>query len=388
MFYLPLSWPSSRLHGARAQIVPPPSGGSICTLSGSATSGYVLTSTGGTGCSWQTVGGASVDNNTLKNAAYIADLSGSANTISGTTATTFPGAYAAGQSVIVKVANTNTGATTININTLGAKAVTKNGNTALAAGNLVAGNDYLMTYDGTEFEVLTFTVLAVDIPTLNQNTTGNAATATNLASYPTICSGGQFSQGLSSGSNNCATPSGGGGGTPGGTSGQVQYNNSGSFGGFTVSGDGTLNTSTGALAVTKINGTTPGNSCTNQAVTAISSSAVPTCTTLTSAYVNNSIALTGTDVNTSNQVTATHLSAALPVNQGGTGTTSTLTGLVRGSASAMTAAELSGDATTSGSNAVTVTKLNGTSLAGLATGILKHNGGLGRLQSRSPGRIT
>lgn len=48
-------------------------------------------------------------------------------------------------------------------------------------------------------------------PTFNQNTTGNAATATNLASYPTLCSGGQFSQGLSSGSNNCATPSGGGG---------------------------------------------------------------------------------------------------------------------------------------------------------------------------------
>ena len=42
--------------------------------------------------------------------------------------------------------------------------------------------------------------------------TGNAATATNLASYPTLCAGGQFSQGLSSGSNNCATPSGGGGG--------------------------------------------------------------------------------------------------------------------------------------------------------------------------------
>ena len=359
--------------GARAQITPPPSGGSICTLSGTQTTGYVLTATnGGTACAWQTVGGASVDNNTLKNAQFINDLSVSANTITGTTATTFPGAYAKGQSVIVQVANTNTGATTININTLGAKAVTKNGNTALAAGNLVAGNDYLMTYDGTEFEVLTFTILAVDIPTLNQNTTGNAATATNLASYPTLCSGSQFSQGLSSGSNNCATPSGGGGGTPGGTSGQVQYNNSGSFGGFTVSGDGTLNTSTGALVVTKINGTTPGNSCTNQAVTAISSSAVPTCTTLTSAYVNNSIALTGTDVNTSNQVTATHLAAALPVNQGGTGTTSTLTGLVRGSASAMTAAELSGDATTSGSNAVTVTKLNGTSLAGLATGILKN----------------
>jgi hypothetical protein len=41
----------------------------------------------------------------------------------------------------------------------------------------------------------------------------------------------------------------GGGGSPGGTSGQVQYNNAGAFGGFTVSGDATLNTSTGALTL-------------------------------------------------------------------------------------------------------------------------------------------
>jgi hypothetical protein len=47
---------------------------------------------------------------------------------------------------------------------------------------------------------------------------------------------------------------GGGGGSPGGSSGQVQYNNSGVFGGFTISGDGTLNTSTGALTVTKTGG--------------------------------------------------------------------------------------------------------------------------------------
>lgn len=50
----------------------------------------------------------------------------------------------------------------------------------------------------------------------------------------------------------------GGGGSPGGSSGQVQYNNAGVFGGFTVSGDGTLSTSTGALTVTKLNGVSPG----------------------------------------------------------------------------------------------------------------------------------
>ena len=47
---------------------------------------------------------------------------------------------------------------------------------------------------------------------------------------------------------------GGGGGSPGGTGGQVQYNNFGSFGGFTVGGDCTLNTSTGNEVCTKTNG--------------------------------------------------------------------------------------------------------------------------------------
>lgn len=42
--------------------------------------------------------------------------------------------------------------------------------------------------------------------------------------------------------------------TIGGSSGQIEYNNSGALGGFTVSGDGTLNTSTGALTISRING--------------------------------------------------------------------------------------------------------------------------------------
>jgi hypothetical protein len=105
-------------------------------------------------------------------------------------------------------------------------------------------------------------------------------------------------------------------------------------------------------------------SCANQAVTAANADSSPTCSTITSAYVDTSIAKTGTDINTSNQVTVTHLSSALPVNQGGTGNTSTLTGLMRGNSSALTAAELSGDCTTSGSNAMTCTKLNNIAFAG------------------------
>jgi len=49
-----------------------------------------------------------------------------------------------------------------------------------------------------------------------------------------------------------------------------------------------------------------------------------------------------------------NLNGTLDVASGGTGTTSTLTGLMRGSASAMTAAELSGAVSTSGSNATTL----------------------------------
>lgn len=57
----------------------------------------------------------------------------------------------------------------------------------------------------------------------------------------------------------------------------------------------------------------------------------------------------------------TQVKGTLPTGNGGTGTASTLTGLVRGGA-AYTATELSGDATTSGSNAVTVVKVNGTTV--------------------------
>jgi len=58
--------------------------------------------------------------------------------------------------------------------------------------------------------------------------------------------------------------------------------------------------------------------------------------------------------------------SVVPVANGGTATGSTLTGIVRGG-NPFTASELSGDATTSGSNAVTVVKINGTAFAGTST---------------------
>ncbi len=62
-------------------------------------------------------------------------------------------AYANGQIFTLIPANTNTtGAVTININGLGAKSITKNGSTALVAGDLVAGVTYSLQYDGTRFQ--------------------------------------------------------------------------------------------------------------------------------------------------------------------------------------------------------------------------------------------
>ena len=61
---------------------------------------------------------------------------------------------------------------------------------------------------------------------------------------------------------------------PGGTAGQVQYYTGTGYGGFTVSGDGTLNTSTGALTITKTNGVPLG------ALATLSTLPLPTASTL------------------------------------------------------------------------------------------------------------
>lgn len=63
-------------------------------------------------------------------------------------------AYVAGQSFDIKANFTNSGAATINVDTLGAKDLRKNGTTALASGDIVSGNIYRISYDGTVFQVL------------------------------------------------------------------------------------------------------------------------------------------------------------------------------------------------------------------------------------------
>lgn len=76
--------------------------------------------------------------------------------------------------------------------------------------------------------------------------------------YPDVASGTQNRcLGLTSG-NALATSAGACGGAPGGTTGQIQYNNGGAFGGYTQGGDCTTDTSTGLITCLSLNSTTPG----------------------------------------------------------------------------------------------------------------------------------
>lgn len=61
--------------------------------------------------------------------------------------------YFAGMTVRFKANTVNTGAATINVNSLGAKAITKNGTTALNDGDIAAGSVVTITYDGTQFQL-------------------------------------------------------------------------------------------------------------------------------------------------------------------------------------------------------------------------------------------
>jgi hypothetical protein len=74
------------------------------------------------------------------------------NTVTASASPT-PSAYASGQEFSFIPAVTNTGATTINVSSLGAKNIFANG-VALIGGELVAGVPVKIKYDGTQFNIL------------------------------------------------------------------------------------------------------------------------------------------------------------------------------------------------------------------------------------------
>jgi len=75
---------------------------------------------------------------------------GSANTYA-VTLSPAPTTYTEGMAVSVKINVDNTGASTINVNGLGAKTIKKTNGSDVSAGNLKAGSIYTLRYNGTNF---------------------------------------------------------------------------------------------------------------------------------------------------------------------------------------------------------------------------------------------
>ena len=104
-------------------------------------------------------------------------------------------AYAAGQMFYFVAAGANTGAVTLNINSLGAKSVTRDGSTALVAGDIASGEVVIVVYDGTRFQTIGPNTFNGTLPVANGgtgqtsytngqlligNTTGNTLTKATL----------------------------------------------------------------------------------------------------------------------------------------------------------------------------------------------------------------
>ena len=78
--------------------------------------------------------------------------SGTADAINFNTTPTFS-AYTTGQRFWIKSSGENTGAVTLNINSLGSKNVYKSGTFALEAGDIPSGSIVSVIYDGTQFQL-------------------------------------------------------------------------------------------------------------------------------------------------------------------------------------------------------------------------------------------
>jgi hypothetical protein len=109
-------------------------------------------------------------------AAKLVNSVSGADTITGTMSPNL-GAYATGQMFYFVAVGANTGAVTINIDSLGAKSITRDGTTALAAGDIQSGEVCVIVYDGTQFQLVNGASQSASIVT--ENLTVNKATVLN-----------------------------------------------------------------------------------------------------------------------------------------------------------------------------------------------------------------
>ncbi|NBW12532.1 MAG: hypothetical protein EBR82_31350, partial [Caulobacteraceae bacterium] len=102
-------------------------------------------------------------------------------------------AYAAGQLFYFVANAANTGPVTINIDSLGAKAITRDGSTALAAGDINSGEVVVVIYDGTRFQMIN-AANSFGNTTINGTltVTGNTGLQANVSITSTLSVGGTF----------------------------------------------------------------------------------------------------------------------------------------------------------------------------------------------------
>jgi len=112
-------------------------------------SGYKLT---GVGAATARTDAASLANVQDATGVYVATVGGTVDAITLTPSPSIT-AYAAGQRFSFIAAGANTGATTVNVSSVGVRDVTKNGTTALAAGDIPSGALVTIQYDGTRFQL-------------------------------------------------------------------------------------------------------------------------------------------------------------------------------------------------------------------------------------------
>jgi hypothetical protein len=82
-------------------------------------------------------------------------------------------ALVVGQTFRFIAAGTNTTTSvTLNINSIGAKSITKNGATALAIGDIPSGSVVVVTYDGTQFQISNVASVVTSVSSFTAGTTG------------------------------------------------------------------------------------------------------------------------------------------------------------------------------------------------------------------------
>lgn len=104
----------------------------------------------------------------VQNAAYTYDEDVAADDSYAVTLSPIPTAYVAGMTVVFKANTANTGACTLNVNTLGAIDIRKNKDQALATGDILAGQIVTVVYDGTVFQLQTSDLVKIQQDLVDQ----------------------------------------------------------------------------------------------------------------------------------------------------------------------------------------------------------------------------